>query len=269
MCQSRINQSSVDNFLHKIRSLEDDLPWEKSKDLILAFSMIGETFPRKKSFLPFNLGSPDRQAATFIYQLLKKHNNQDESIVVAKELMVTATPFEFAYEINNMMRMGNTPEEKIYSKEQYYDLANDLIQRAIEEAGDSPIFEWYSDYIGYLYGTWNEIDKNAVKKYTENIFKEHPQKIKELVVGFTPVAISTGHPEPYKTDFPKEQYEYLTSIIDREYLHDLIIQEFGSEITEKEATFSEPRDDQTEINILRQFIYWYEKEKERKENSGE
>ena len=79
-----ISQSSIDNFLFKIRSLEDELSWETSDKLIPILAQIGDIFPKNRSVLRIGGNDPMTQAGIFIYQLLKKHGNPTENFNVVE-----------------------------------------------------------------------------------------------------------------------------------------------------------------------------------------
>jgi predicted KAP-like P-loop ATPase len=262
-----IDTSSMDNFLHKLRSNEEDFKWEVSEKLALCIAYLGVIFKDNNSVFSFGFDKPKAQAGIFIYQLLKKHNNNSESFELANLLMKKAIPFGFAYEINNWLRTGNTEEEKIFSTEQYQVLARSLIKRALSESEDEPIFTKFPDNVNYLIGVWKEIDKSECDKYVKGIIDSTPSKVLDLLRAFTPVMRSSNHPEPYKSNFTKQQFEYFNTLFDKDYIHKNIIDCFGPELNADRARFPDMENNQTDINILRQFNHWYKKELETLEKS--
>ena len=104
------------------------------------------------------------------------------------------------------------------------------------------------------------------KEYINRIFNTQPNKVKELLVTFTPSATSTSNPEIHKSNFTKEQYDYLKTLINKELIHDKIREVYGEEIDKKEVEYIEFESKQTDINIMRQFEDWFEKDIE---NSSE
>jgi predicted KAP-like P-loop ATPase len=255
-----IKTSSTDNFLHKLRSLEQDFNWEASKKLAICIALSGDIFPEKFSFFGFGVDSPKSQAAIFIFQLIKKHPINSESFTLAQELMDKAFPFEFAYEINNWLRIGNTEEEKIFNTVQYQQLAMILINRAIKEADNEPLFTKFPNNVGYLFGVWKEKDNDGLNKYISQILESTPQSIMDLMRAFTPVMRSSNYPEPYKSNFTREQYNYFKTLFDKEYIYNLINTQYSDKLDEELVKFPDMENQQTDINILRQFKYWYNKE---------
>jgi hypothetical protein len=76
----------------------------------------------------------------------------------------------------------------------------------------------------------------------------------------TPTATSTNHPEPHKSNFTKEHYEYLINILNKKYLHKIIIDNYSKEIEKEKVQFLDFDNNQTDLNILRQFEHWYSKD---------
>lgn len=257
-----ISQSSIDNFLYKIRNLEDDLGWEISQKLIPVLSQLGNIFP--KITLGFRLGSeePMSQAAIFIYQLLKRHGNPEENLIIAKELMQSSQPFEFAYEINNWLRIGDKEEDKLFRVDQYISLAEILRDRAFAEADDIPLFKKFPNSSPYILITWKEADPVAFKGYICQILDSEPKLVLDLLITFTPTMRSSSEPEPYKASFSKQQYEFFKKTFDVDYIHNLILNQYSDELQKEEVKFSDYEDVQSNINILRQFEHWYKIENE-------
>lgn len=255
-----ISKSSIDNFLHKIRSFENDFDWNTSIKLTTAISQIVSDFPDNKSAFGFVVNNPREQAAIFIYQLLKKHSNKDESFELAKELMKKAEPFEFAYKINNWLRTGETNDDKIFSYDNYVELARVLRERALDESKGIPLFEKFPNIVGYLFSTWKEADEESFDKYIKDILSVNAVKITDLLRAFTPTMTSSNYPEPYKSNFTKDQFNYLKSLFDKDYIHKLIIEQYSEELSKDKVKFPDFENTQTNINILRQFEHWYEKE---------
>ena len=176
--------------------------------------------------------------------------------------MIKALPFYFAYEINNYLRLGKTEEEKLFTTEQYIELADALRNRALIESNGTPLFEKYPNCIGYLFSTWKEKDAKAFDKYINETLSQQPNKVMDLLLAYTPTARVSNYPEPFKSDFSKESYNHFITFFDKEQIHNLINEQYKEELSKEDVQFSEFRNIQTNINIIRQFEYWYNKDKE-------
>ena len=258
-----VEQSSPDNFLQKIRSIEEDFKWEETIKIAKAISVISEVFPKRAGFsFSFGYDSPNGQAAIFIYQLIKKHNNKDEQFILAKELIDETKHFEFAYELNNWLRTEGTSEQKIFTNEQYEQLAMLMIKRALKESGEQAIFEKFPDHVSYLFASWAEQDKKALTKYISRILKKDNSKVVDLLRVFIPTVYSTVVVGPYKSDFTKEYYQFFVSIFDKNLIDKVISKIYkDSEVNAEEVQWTfrgEKR--QSNINLVRQFRHWLQLE---------
>lgn len=254
-----VSISSPDNFIQKLRTLEEEFTWETSTRISKALSKCSEILPKKTNdFFTMGFGSPNSQAAIFIYNLLKKHDDKTESLELARELLKTAIPFEFAFELNKWFISGDTDEKKLYAKSDNLELSSILLERALREAGELPLYKKFPDISNFLYSTWAEKDKPSLDKYIEKLFETDTKNCLELLVSFTPVMRSSAYPEPYKSNFSKNQYDYFTSIFDRDLVYKNILKIYSEEdIINKEIKWEEHDGQyQTELNIVRQFIHW-------------
>lgn len=255
-------ETTADIFIFKLRSYEEDLDWTTSKKLSLALCIKSESFPSSESFFGFGSGDARSQASIFIFQLLKKHTIIEETLEFAKSLMVNPVPVEFSFLINKWFRNGRTETENIFSEDQNIEIARVLRNRAIDEIEESTIFEKYPKHIAFLLSSWLKSDEIEYKEYVNQIFSTKPDKVKELLIAFTPVATSTSNPEIHKSNFTKEQYDYLKTLIDKELIHEKIRVVYGDDIDEKEVEYIEFENKQTDINIMRQFEDWFKKDTE-------
>lgn len=260
-------ETTADTFIFKLRLYEEDLDWTTSKKLSLALCLKSECFPSNGSFFGFGSGDAKSQTSIFIFQLLKKHTIIEETLEFAKSLMVNPVPVEFSFLINKWFRNGRTETENIFSEEQNIEIARILRNRAINEIGESTIFEKYPKHIAFLLSSWLKFDEKEYKEYLNQIFNTQPNKVKELLVTFTPSATSTSNPEIHKSNFTKEQYDYLKTLVDKELIHEKIREVYGEEIDKKEVEYIEFDNTQTDINIMRQFEDWFKKDIEDIETS--
>lgn len=257
-----VEQSSPDNFLQKIRSIEEDIKWEETIKIAKGISAMSEIFPKRNGFsFTFGFETPNVQAAIFINQLIKKHEIKDEQFFLASELMIEAKHFEFAYELYNWLQTGETHGQKIFSNEQYGKLAMLLIGRALKEADNLPIFEKFPEHIKKLFESWAEQNKKAVSNYITGILRKDKSKVIGLLRAFTPTVYSTAVVGPYKTDFTKEQYHSFVSIFDKNVINKAISSVYKeSQVNSDAVEWTGRKHDgtQSDINIIRQFRHWFQ-----------
>jgi hypothetical protein len=255
-----IEKSSPDNFLFKARTYEENLSWKASQNLIISIALMSESFPKGGSFFSFGMDGAQAQGAIFIYNLLKNHKEEQDVLELSKTLMGKDVPYDFAYALNNWMRSGKTNEEKLFTNEQYIELGKTLRLRALKECEDKPIFEKFPDNLSYIFSTWFDENPKELESYLKSFIDKEPKQLKVLLVAMTPASTSTNHPEPYKSNFTKEHYEYLINIMNKEYLQKIIIGNYSKEIEKEKVQFFDFENNQTDLNILRQFQHWYSKD---------
>ena len=256
-----IDTSSTDNFLHKLRSLEEDFNWVVSKKLAIAIALSGSIFPDKNTFFGFGVDTPKGQAAIFIYQLINKHGVSNENFELAAELFNKSQPFEFSFEIFRWLIKNKSNEEELFEPEQILELKSIILKRALNEANGQPLFKAFPKNVYYLFNFWKDINKQEMDDNTSFYLSTEPECVVDLLRAFLPEIMSSNYPEPYKSDLSKDQYEYFVSLFDKELIYKTIQDKFSDVISEKEVEFSDRDNSQTDINMLRQFVHWYENEK--------
>ena len=172
--------------------------------------------------------------------------------------MTIAQPFEFAFELNKWFRSGEVETKQIFKSEQYLELSNTLLERAINEAKGEPLFLKFPDISNYLYSIWSEKDKEGLSKYIEELFVSDPTKCIELLGAFTPVMRSSAYPEPYQSNFSEKQFEYFISVFDKELVKKYILMNYTEEQISNGVIKWEEHDGkyQDNLNIVRQFMHW-------------
>jgi len=260
-----IERTSKDNFLHKLRSLEKEYSWDSAKKIAKTICNISEKLPKEGGMMSMGFETPFGQAAIFILQLMKYHKKEKDLFDFAVELMNYPKLFNFAYEINNWLRSGERKEDKLFSDEQYQELAKVLTERALSESKDNSIFESFPDYIGYLAHTWAERDKPGFDKYVEDYLNKKKENVIYLLQSYVPTVRSSAKPEPFKGDLTKDRYEYLVSFYSKDDLNKRILEIYSLEEIQSEEPFwidIVGDKDYTDLNMVRQFTRWHLREKE-------
>lgn len=254
-------QSSPMSFIDKVRSFEEEYTWEQYVKLAEAINSVPEIFPVGKGMFLLGFESAYGQAAIFITQALKKINF-DASIKFdfAKRLISTSRNFDFASEINRWIQPGKDEHEKLFSVEQNKDLEKTLLAKALKEAGDIPLFEKYPEKYYYLFSIWAKYKKRDLISYTKHLFKKEPVHSIQMLVALAPTIRSSSHPEPYKVDFQKADFDSLTAVLDKTFLRKTILNVYKLKDIKREPVVWVGREDnsQTELNIIRQFFHFYD-----------
>lgn len=258
-----IATSDAGSFVQKLRSRETDYTWEQGKILLKALCDNSDLLPNSGGMLGFGAETPFGQASIFAYQVLRQHE-KEHIFEFAKELMTYPQDFQFAYTINNWLRTGDRPEEKLFKTEEYDELAKLLVQRAIADAGDDSVFEKYPNQILYILYSWELSDETGFKKYTEDYLNKGKDHVLKLLKAFVPVGRSNARAGEFKTDITKNQYEYIVDHFDKDNLYARILENFSLETlnAEKPYWIDFGEKEYSDLNMARQFVQWYDKGKE-------
>lgn len=259
LLQKILKVTDPGNLVAKLRSREQSYDWEQVGNLAKAVSSISTSLPNTGGMLGFGFETTSGQAAIFIYQLLKNHKDK-EIYEIAKGLMTYPEDFRFSYNINNWLRVGDQPEDQLFTEEQYEGLAALLYQRAAAEAGDDSIFSKFPDQIHYLTKTWFSQDKPGFQAYATNYLDKDIVNVITLLKAFVPVGRSNVRKGEYKMDISQDQFKYLTFFFDKEDLMHRILEIYSVEEIEKEKSFQIDfgLKEFTPLNMVRQFYQQYQ-----------
>lgn len=258
-----IGKSDAGNFIQKLRSRETEYEWEICVKIAKAICSLTELLPNTGGMLGYSFENPTGQAAILIYQFLK--NNKDKDIFfLAKELMTFPKDFQFAYNINNWLRTGDRPEDKLFNEEQYQELAKILTERAVTEAGKESIFEKFPDNIHYILREWAERDRSTMIAYAKEYMAKANDNVLRLLKSMVPVQRSSIREGEYKTDITKNQFDYIVAFFDRDDILDHILKNYKIEEIEAEDPYWIDMSENifTELNMVRQYMRWYKKREE-------
>jgi hypothetical protein len=258
-----IGKSKVGNFIQKLRSRENLLEWEPSVKIVKAVSEIGDIFPNTGGMLGFGFDTESGQASIFIYQVLKEHKEKN-IFSLAKTLMTESKDFAFTYNLNNWLRAGDRQEDKLFNEDQYKELAKILGERALAEAGDASVFERFADKIHYLISTWSERDHAGMESYANEYLNKKDTNVLTLLKAFVPVMRTSSRVGEFKIDITKKQYDYIASYFDKNNLYKAILKNYTVEQINAEEPYWIDMStlEFTELNMVRQFVKWYNKDKE-------
>ena len=84
---------------------------------------------------------------------------------------------------------------------------------------------------------------------------------RDIINALTSTIYSSSNPEPYKVDFKKDSYELFKKYYDVDKLYDALMANYKEEIEEATVQFFDMDEGQTEYNAMRQFVHWYNEDK--------
>lgn len=252
------------SFTIKLRSFENSFNLKSSKKLAYLLSDNIHLFSNKNGFMGINYGTPFNDLALIIFHLIKNEKNNTDQFEFAKEMMEYPR-FDFAYAINNWLRSGRTPEEKIFEQDQYMKLAEVLVRRAENESKPKTIFEEFPYYIGFLINCWKEIDSKSYDQYVKSYLDLNHENVFNLLESFLPMQTMTSEPEPFRADLDEKIYERISKNLDESLILQTIKKLEVYNKLEDEEVYWNPFGEEkySRLNMLRQFKHWYENKNSR------
>lgn len=266
-----IDVSSVKSYIYKIRIFEKEFDWENAMKLSKALSNISNMFTNTKDqFAFFDSQTSRGQLAIFISQLIRNHDNIEEKLSFSKELMSEIKELSFAFDVLRWL----TPNEKeelnnIFTVKQFTEIWSVLNNRILKEADKVNIFDKFSEELSYkICKFWEGYDKKGFNSYLKRILNKEPQKIITILRTYQPRYSSWGSNSFRDGDLERKTYDYIISILDKEYIIELLLKIYpNNELDMDNIKWSNNENDElSDIDIASQFYYWYNSDKSEKEN---
>lgn len=253
---------SIDSLelLNKISFYEESIDWITKIKLIELLINTEDKFENIKGGFGFGMNNPKAKAAIAIYRLIKSHTDESERFEIGKKILSEEIAVDFSFEILRWLKLGATEEEKMFTADQYQELNNILLSKALADCktSNSNLFEKYDQHIFRLLDFWYLKDADELKKYIAGILESDPNYVKTLLYVLTSIMYSSTNPEPYKTDFKRETFEALSKYADIYSIYSKVKESYD-DILGEDVKFYDMDEGQNEFNILRQFVYWYDK----------
>lgn len=256
-----VKNGSSDSFIFKIRAIEDSIKWECSRKLLYTLPILGYLFPETYEPLSMGFNSPKTQLAILICQLLKNQSNRDDRLAVGKEVLLKTDTLELAHNILSWVNVGNTDEDKLFNESEIKILKGLLVERIVAESGDIPIYSKHTN-LYYIFKDWNECDRKKMIEYVKKHIKKNPSEIFLLLRS----VMSKNSMNNKILDINKEKFDFINTLFDKEYVNKTILEVVPLRIiNQDDIIWTEHSNiELTDIDIARQFRYWYNTEKSKK-----
>lgn len=250
-----VSQSSAEDFLFKLRILEEQLMTETSIKIAKAICLISDVFPHPTARWVFSFTTPRGQAVFYVVGILKLINSDNERFKYMKDFILSAREIEFASELR--FRCKSAKETQIFNEKQISEFEEIILRRALKESSDSNLLVKFPSLTSYLLNHWAKSNKKEMRKYLDNLLNESSKFSIIILRCFSNVITSTSHPEPYVTDFSEDSFKYLNSSVESKYLSGFIDKCYSKKEVQKESVLWMNHDTgQTDINLVRQFKHW-------------
>lgn len=255
---SLMESSTPANFVQKFRFKEKTMESDVSISLIKVFAQLGDRFPEGNG--PFQgFTNPRSQASVFISQLLRNQVVENAKFELLKWVINNTIPFQFAADIFSDCDVINEERSDMFTKEQYVELSSNLISRAKSLSSNKPIWQSFMSESNIIINIWAySFDKQDLKDYVEEQLGVFPESVIFLLKGFVGYTHSSSHPVPYFGDLRKDTYDWFERILDTNFIYKKIGEVLKMDLS-KINEYNELKQHQTDENMLKQFVYWYNK----------
>jgi hypothetical protein len=261
-----INSATAENFIQKLKYKVKSFDSPLAIKMVKIVGELGDKFPKEdSSFLQFS--SPFFQAVYFIDQLVRYQIESSEKLGIIKWITENANPISFAVEIYSIVFDKKTEPKIELLKEDQAITAKILIDRAVTLSENKPVWGQYPVESKYLLGVWaNKLGKDDLNTYIKKWIESDISLIISLVRVFAPLIKSSAYPNLYIGDLNNQQYIWLKSTVDIEYIFQKVSQLINYSPIDS-IKYKELEYEQTDDNMLIQFIHWYIQDKKNTNSS--
>lgn len=251
-----IKQYDVGNVIQKLRFIETGFSETESLNIAKGIALIGGDLPRYEGFMARST-SPSGQAALLIVRLLWNLKDTQQKLTTSIELMDRANPLEFAYEINNWIKVANEPEE-LLSEESLFDLGKILKERAIKESGDRPFYTQFPNHTDHIILIWSKQDRDGLIKYLTAHGQNNLNNCIEFLKAIVGKGYLLGSEKSQINDFKKDILDFMVNTTGTEWLYDCLIMLRKDNVHLSDVILETKWNaNQSEENLLKQFLYWH------------
>jgi hypothetical protein len=266
--QKELSAQNAESFITKLnQKLEKIHPAGKIK-LAICLSIFGNVFPNPKDLFSFTL--PFSRAALLISRLIESLPENMDKTDLAIQVVNVAEPITFAYEIIKWLRSKKSGDEsKAISSEDIQRISSDLANRIESLATqDAAFFDTYPDQAHYLILFWGKFgSRDNADKFLSGFLNADIQNIHKLLRSVVPIAYGEGLPQ--KSDFERDQYNYLETFVNIGMVYEILKKEYGAELESEQYPYD--YDKPLEFRLARQFAWIHKKvmtEKQKPEDAA-
>ncbi|MFT4168491.1 MAG: P-loop NTPase fold protein [Dysgonomonas sp.] len=256
-----ITTSSAKSFIYKIRIFEKDFSWEDSKKISLALSKLSKIFPDEKDQFSFlDSQTPKGQLAIFIYRLIWNHKSEKDQLSFVKKLVHEIDNIEFVFDFIRWLQPNEDKEnDNIFKKEELIQIWKELNNRVLKETKCGDIFDDFPEVSYKICKYWENYDKVGFRKYIKKVTNDNPQKIIQILRNYLPLYSSLGSNKTREGDLEQKTYQYLTNILDKEFIMKLLLKLYTKRKLNKEDAMwnGDKKEKLEDFELASQFYHWY------------
>lgn len=218
--------------IQKIRRLEHAFSVDVATRLVIAVVRNGSRVRREKAMVLSDWTF--MQAAILVAHVLKRVPEGDARETLARRALAEADPLPFAVECVKWMRRSKEDDEsdRLLPDAVLSDLWA-LVARRIGTAGaQTPLYETFGRDASVMYWIWNTYGGVAgeVAKHLQERFDANSAEVDQFLSMFVGTSwdLETGHPS--RSEFDRDDYNKLASLIDPDVVLAKLRERFGSRL---------------------------------------
>lgn len=255
LLEQMLTSKNADRLIRKLRSRASSIAQQPSITLASAISSYSDRCPNPDNLFIFT--NPFAQAAMLVSDLIQNITDKTERISLSASCIKNTPDFAFSLEIFRWLRIEDKdkPETDAFSEEEINNIGVSIGER-IKTIFDSNVditIQYPKICYSILYQAKKYLGAHEVVSYLKRIFKKYEKSVLRLLDAFTPTAWGMESGISHKSDFKRDQYNAITSVVDPIILISAIAQEFG-DITC--TTEDYPREDKDrDLLLIKQFLW--------------
>ena len=267
---NELTEQNAETFISKLHQKVERISAAGQVKLAICLSLFGSKLPYPKELFSFR--TPFLRGALLVAYLIEAQATDADKYGLAIEVVNVAEPITFAVEVVNWLRTKKSVHESnaIISPDNLSRICNTLANR-IEALfnQDATAFEKYSNHAPHLIWFWGKFgSKENADKYLVGFLNMDIRNVHKLLDAVVPLAYPMDGSPPHKSEFERDQYNYLQSFVDLNLVYELLKNTYGDGLESEDYPydFGKPLD----LRLARQFAWIHKKvlaEKQELENN--
>lgn len=254
-----ITPKNAEKVVQKLRS-QIDLNNGRYQPLIVSIAQVGDIIPDTKTFFSFN---PFVQSVVLIAEIIL-NIDKNEQMNTAKLALDNAPTLEYQTELFRWLyhSENENPKPNCFSSEERKELGKYLGDKIFSKIETIDITSENPDLVSRVFWILSEyVDKNRLNSYVKSLVSSDPSTVYRILNDYVPTFTSLTNGTTGKEGFDEAAYKSLSKVIDVSIIFESIEQNHPDLIVNlNKYPILKSRDEDRELIIPQQFIWWYRKE---------
>jgi predicted KAP-like P-loop ATPase len=255
---NELTEQNAEVFISKLHQKIERITPTGQVKLAICLSIFGSKLPNPKELFSFR--TPFSRGALLVAYLIEAQVKDEDKYGLAIEVMNAAEPITFAFEVVKWLRTKKTENESnAISPDNLLKICNTLATRIeIMFNQNTNVFEKYPDYAPHLLWFWGNFgSKENADEYLLEFLKADVQNVHRLLNSIVPIAYSADGSPPHKSDFERDQYNYLQSFVDLNLVFELLEKAYGNGLESEQYPYD--FDKSLDLRLAKQFAWIHKK----------